>query len=98
MNIAWGIVVAQWAVLLSAVLLLGVSLGTAVTNRTLHSAYRKLASALLIAAGALAAPMFLLRDLVIGLIDHLLVYGVPVATLVIAFGIIARAKKGLRPP
>lgn len=92
MNIAWGIVVAQCALLLSSLLLLGFSLGTGFHNRTLHSFYCKLAFILLTAAVVLTAPMLLLHGLVIGLADHLLVFGVPVATVIVAYGIIGRAK------
>lgn len=63
-----------------------------VTNRARHSVYRKLAISLLLLVGFLITPMVALHSLVIGLADHLLVFGIPLITTVVAIGIVSRAK------
>lgn len=92
MNIAWAIVVAQIALLVATLLLLGLSLRTTESNRAKHCAYRKLGIFVVTLATVLAIPMLLLRSLVIGVADHLLVFGVPLATVAVGFVIIGRAK------
>jgi len=80
MNAAWGILLAQVALFAVSLVLLVLSRRTPKVGRARLSVCRKVGSVTLVVTCLLFGAMYLLRSLVIGFLDHLLVFGIPLVT------------------